>query len=132
MKPSLAPGATAEVRHRVVTDHLVSRYSSAGPAVLSTPWLLFFMEHAAFDALLPHLDEGEHSVGIGFDFQHLAPTLAGATVVATAEVLEINGNQVTLRFEARDDKEVIGRGTHVRAVLELDRFQKRIQRKSRG
>jgi fluoroacetyl-CoA thioesterase len=53
-------------------------------------------------------------------------------VVATAEVTKVEGNMVTLSIEARDDQEVIGRGTHVRAVIELERFNRRIKRKSGG
>ena len=52
------------------------------------------------------------------------------TVVATAEVTKVDGNMVTLSIEARDDTEVIGRGTHVRAVIDVERFNRRIKRKS--
>lgn len=129
MKESLRPGQTGEARHRVVTENLVSFHNPQGPPVLASPWMLSFMEHAAYNAIQPHLDDGEQSVGVGFEFQHLAPTPAGATVVATAEILEVDGNMVRLKIEARDEREVIGSGTHVRAVIDMQRFQKRLQRK---
>ena len=97
--------------------------------MLATPYLLMIMEYAAYNAIAPHLDEGEDSVGVGFDFQHLAPTPAGATVIASAKVTQIDGMMVTLDFEAHDGHEVVGRGTHVRAVLDLTRFRKRLDRK---
>lgn len=129
MKKTLAPGATGEARHRVVTENLVSFRKPAAPPVLATPWLLYVMETAAYNALLPHLDTGEASVGVGFEFQHLAPTPAGDTVVATAEVTAVDGNRVTLDFQARDSRELIARGKHVRAVIQVDRFRQRLKEK---
>lgn len=129
MKSSLTPGATGEAQKRVVTENLVSHHNPHGPPVLATPYLLMIMEYAAYNAIAPHLDEGEDSVGVGFEFQHLAPTPAGATVRATATVTQIEGMMVTLDFEAHDGHEVVGRGKHVRAVLELARFKKRLDRK---
>ena len=129
MKSTLVPGVTGEAQKRVVTENLVSHHNPRGPAVLATPYLLMIMEYAAYNAIAPHLDEGEDSVGVGFDFQHLAPTPAGATVIASAKVTQIDGMMVTLDFEAHDGHEVVGRGTHVRAVLDLTRFRKRLDRK---
>jgi predicted thioesterase len=130
MKPTLQPGVRAEARHRVVSQNLLSSILPGAPPVFATPWMLCVMETAAAEAILPHLDSSEASVGYGFDFQHLAPTPAGMTVVATAEVTKVEGNMVTLSIEARDDSEVIGRGTHVRAVIDVERFNRRIKRKS--
>ena len=132
MKETLVAGVTGENRHRVVSENLVSHYHAKGPPVFGTPFLLLVMEGAAFNALLPHLDDGEQSVGVGFNFEHLAPTLAGATVVARAEVQQVVGNKITLHFEAHDGRQLIGRGTHVRAVLDVERFKKRLRRMEHG
>jgi len=132
MKTTLAPGVTGEARHRVVTENLVSFRKPAAPPVLSTPWLLHVMETAAYNAILPHLDAGEASVGVGFEFEHLAPTPVGDTVVATARVTAVERNRVTLDFEARDSKDLIARGKHVRAIIQTDRFEKRLKEKRGG
>jgi fluoroacetyl-CoA thioesterase len=129
MKPTLVPGVRAEIEHRVVTQHLLNQFVPGGPPVFATPWMLSAMETAAYEAIAPHLDEGEVSVGVGFHFEHLAPTPAGMIVVASAEVTHVEGNRVTLAIEARDELELIGRGTHVRAVLDAERFMRRIRRK---
>jgi predicted thioesterase len=126
MKKTLVPGVMAEARHRVVTENLVSFRKPGAPAVLATPWLLYVMETAAYQAILPHLDDGEASVGTGFEFEHLAPTPAGDTVVATAKVTALKGNRVFLDFEARDSRQLVARGKHVRAVIDKNRFAERI------
>jgi predicted thioesterase len=78
------------------------------------------------------LDPGEASVGYGFEFHHLAPTAVGDTVIATAEITAVEKNMVTLHIEARDSSDVVSRGTHVRAVIDMERFMKRVKRKAPG
>lgn len=129
MKDSLLPGVAAEYRHRVVSENLVRFRKPDAPAVVSTPWVLYAMETAAYEAVRPHLDAGEASVGVGFQFEHLAATPAGDTLVARATITAVEGNKITLDFEARDSHELVARGTHVRMVIEKSRFQKRVDRK---
>jgi fluoroacetyl-CoA thioesterase len=50
--------------------------------------------------------------------------------VATAEVTAIDKNLVTFHIEARDDTELASRGTHVRAIIDMERFMRRVKRKS--
>ncbi len=130
MRDSLQPGAAAEARHRVVTENLVSFRKPGMPPVLCTPWLLQIMEDAAFAAVAAHLDPGEASVGAGFQFEHLAPTPCGETVVATARITEVEGRRVTLAIEARDNQATVARGTHVRAVIDLEKFKTRLKRRA--
>lgn len=129
MKNTLVPGVTGQWRHRVVTENLVSFRKPDAPPVLASPWLLHVMETAAYLAIRPHLDPGEASVGTGFQFEHLAPTPAGDTVVATARVTTVEGNRITLELEARDSHELVARGTHVRAVIDKERFRRRLKKK---
>jgi predicted thioesterase len=90
------------------------------------------METAAYQAVRPHLDAGEVSLGTGFQFEHLAPTPAGDTVVATARVTAVEGNRISLDFEARDSQELIAKGKHVRTVVAAERFMKRVRKKAAG
>ncbi len=129
MKKTLVAGVTGEARHRVVTENLVSFRKPDAPPVLATPWLLHVMETAAYYAILPHLDRGEASVGVAFDFEHLAPTPAGDTVVATAKVVAVEGNRISLEFEACDSHELVARGKHVRMVIDKERFRRRLKKK---
>jgi len=132
MKSSLAAGVRGEYRQRVLTEHLVSYRKKGGPPVLATPWLLYIMETAAYNAILPHLEAGEASVGVGFQFEHLAATPAGDTVIATAVITEVGERRVHLDFEARDSRDVIARGKHVRAVIQKERFMRRVKEKAPG
>jgi predicted thioesterase len=44
-------------------------------------------------------------------------------------VLAVEGRKIRFAVEARDEKEVIGAGTHERVVVNVARFDERVQRK---
>lgn len=130
MKKTLVPGVSGESRQRIVTENLVSFRKPEAPPVLATPWLLYIMETAAYEAIKPHLDAGEASVGVGFEFEHLAATPAGDTVVATARVTAVDDRRIALDFEARDSRQLVAKGKHVRAVVQIDRFMARFKKQT--
>jgi predicted thioesterase len=53
-------------------------------------------------------------------------------VKATAEVVRVEGRTVYFKVRAEDERELIGEGTHERVVVNLGRFDKRVQDKARG
>jgi fluoroacetyl-CoA thioesterase len=81
---------------------------------------------AAVEHLLP---AGHQSLGIHLDVRHFAATPIGMNVIATAELVGVEGRTLSFRVEACDDKEPIGGGTHQRVVVNLARFDERVQRK---
>jgi len=62
----------------------------------------------------------------------MAPRKARAIAVrpATAEVVGVEGRTIRFRVEARDERELIGDGTHERVVVNVAKFDQRVQRKS--
>jgi fluoroacetyl-CoA thioesterase len=124
-------GARGSFSLVVAADHLANRFKDATlPPVLATPVMIMMMENAALNAIKPYLDAGESAVGTRIDVQHLAATPAGRTVIAEAEVTKVAGRQVGFRIEASDGDERIGAGTHERMVIDLARFNERLNRKS--
>jgi enoyl-CoA hydratase/carnithine racemase/predicted thioesterase len=90
--------------------------------VCSTPSMILAMELAARKLLLPHLEENEESVGVSVDIEHLAPTPKGETVEARATLVRAEKGQFEFEVSARDANKQIGRGTHQRAVVKMDKF----------
>jgi len=124
-------GARGRFSLVVAADHLANRFKDATlPPVLATPVMIMMMENAALNAIKPYLDAGETAVGTRIDVEHLAATPAGRTVIAEAEVTKVAGRQVGFRIEASDRAERIGTGTHERMVIDLARFNERLNRKS--
>ncbi len=130
MKRSPRVGETGELSFVVTEQHAIDFADNQMPAVLSTPWLIWFLEHAAREAMLPLLEEGESTVGVHVDVEHLAPTPLGQQVTCTARVINSDGSLVTMQFEAHDSQERIARGMHKLRVIRCDRFAKRVQAKT--
>jgi fluoroacetyl-CoA thioesterase len=97
--------------------------------VLATPVMINLMEAAALDAIEHLLPQGYQSLGIRLDVTHHAATPVGMQVAATARVVAVDGRKVRFEVEARDEKEIIGAGTHERVVVNVARFDERVQRK---
>ncbi|HEY6820851.1 MAG TPA: hotdog domain-containing protein, partial [Burkholderiales bacterium] len=81
---------------------------------------------AAIERLLP---PGHQSLGTVLNVRHIAATPVGMRVSARAEVTAVSGRTVTFRVEARDEKDLIGDGTHERVVVNVAKFDQRVQRK---
>ncbi len=102
------------------------------PAILATPWLIAELEYTARDALAACLDSNERSVGVSVDIEHLAPAPEGFTVTCRARVIHVALPYVTFQVEAHDGQEMIARGIHKRAVIDVDRLARRVERKRRA
>jgi predicted thioesterase len=50
-------------------------------------------------------------------------------VRATAEVTRVEGNKIEFHVEAHDEVELIGEGSHKRVIVNVERFDKRVQMK---
>jgi predicted thioesterase len=44
-------------------------------------------------------------------------------------VVRVEGRTVDFRVEARDEKDLIGEGTHQRVIVNVAKFDQRVQRK---
>jgi predicted thioesterase len=124
-----ASGHSNSCRFQVEPQHLIDFASSDMPAVLSTPWLIKWLEQTAREALRPFLQDGEASVGTEVDIRHLAPTPLGSEVTCVARVISAEGNTVYFQVEASDGQELVARGVHRRAVISQARFLERVKRK---
>lgn len=90
--------------------------------VFSTPSMIALMENAAVRAIQGRLEPGESSVGTHMDISHDSPTPVGMKVWAEAEVTAVDGRRVSFNVSAYDEKGPIGKGTHERAVIRVDKF----------
>lgn len=123
-------GTTGERTFTVEAAHAISFGENGPPPVLSTPWLVWFLEHAALDAALPFLEPGEITVGTRIEIDHLAPTPLGMQVTCTARIVHSEGPVISYQLEASDGQETIARGFHKRRAVKVDRFTARVQKKA--
>ncbi|MGJ5815018.1 thioesterase family protein [Paludibaculum fermentans] len=97
--------------------------------VLSTPHMIAYMEWASRNTIKHLLDENEDSVGTTVNIRHLGATPVGMSVTFTATVLEVVDRRIVFRVEARDEKELVGEGTHERFVINIPKFIARLAAK---
>lgn len=100
-------------------------YKSGGLPVFATPGMIALMECAAFN-LLKNEPVGMDSVGIEINVQHLRACLTGTHVLATATVTAVNGNRVSFELTASDEKGEIGKGTHIRYLIDAEKFMSKL------
>jgi fluoroacetyl-CoA thioesterase len=125
----LRPGLTGSADLLVGVEHTAPSIGSGLVPVLGTPVMINVIEAAALAAAEHLLPAGYQSLGIHLDVRHFAATPIGMRVRATAELIRVEGRTLTFRVEARDDKEPIGDGTHQRVVVNVARFDERVQQK---
>jgi fluoroacetyl-CoA thioesterase len=128
----LSIGLKGEASILVGDAQTAPRVGSGRVRVLATPVMINMMEAAALDAIESLLPDGHQSLGTQLNVGHYAATPVGMTLRATAEVTKIDGRNVEFRVEAFDDRERIGDGTHARVVVNVERFDQRIQKKLQG
>jgi predicted thioesterase len=58
--------------------------------------------------------------------------LIEAKIKASAVVTRVEGRNIYFDVSAEDEKEPIGGGTHERVIVNVERFDKRVQRKISG
>jgi predicted thioesterase len=126
---SVRPGLTGTAELTVAPEHTAPRVGSGQIAVLATPVMINLIEAAALAAVEHLLPAGHQSLGTHLDVRHFAATPVGLRVAAVAKVVAVEGRTVTFRVEARDEREPIGDGTHARVVVNVARFDQRVQRK---
>ena len=126
---SIEIGLKGRAETTVVYENTAAAVGSGLVPVFATPSMIALMEQAAASSLLAHLDEGQGSVGIHLDVSHEAATPIGMKVWAESEVTEINGKQIVFSVSAYDEAGLIGRGTHKRALITVERFLAKVEQK---
>ncbi len=90
--------------------------------VYATPCMVALMEGAACESIAPFLAEGESSVGTALNLCHTAATPVGMEVRAESVVTAVEGRKVTFEITAFDEAGQIGKATHERVIIKVDRF----------
>jgi len=128
MKETLAPGLSGRRRHAIDRERTIG-FMGEALRVYSTPSMLHDIEHTCRNVLLDHLDEGEDSVGVRVELDHLGATLLDSWVDVSVRVTGVEGPRIDLEIEVRDELgETVGRAKHGRFVVEVERQRRRLER----
>ena len=116
----------------VSEEHTAPSIGSGKVRVLATPVMINLIEAAALAAIEHLLPPGYQSLGTHLDVHHVAATPVGMRVRAVAEVTSAEGRTVTFRVSASDQVDQIGHGVHQRVIVNVAKFDVRVQKKLSG
>jgi predicted thioesterase len=112
---------------KVVTENDTAQIVGSGTLpVFATPMMVALMENAAMKTAEQLLQEGESTVGSELNIKHLRPTAIGEEVSATAALIAQEGRKLTFTVVATDKNGTIGEGTHIRYIVNIEKFMSKI------
>jgi fluoroacetyl-CoA thioesterase len=119
VKNSLQPGIDHTVDATVTADmspaHLPVK-------VLSTPMMIQLIELTCLQSVVPHLDDGETTVGTHVCVSHVAAAQEGEVVTVDGRLVEVEKRRLRFEVSAKVGDRLLGEGTHERAVIDTSRF----------
>jgi predicted thioesterase len=127
---TLQPGRIGSASVVVDEAHTAPRLGSGRAPVFASPAMIALIEAAAVACVEDQLDPRQETLGIHLDVEHIAATPVGLNVTATAELIERNGRKLVFKVEARDERELIGRGRHTRVIVDSARFRAKVAAKT--
>ena len=127
---SLTVGLRGHFESVVTETNTAAAVGSGSLPVFATPMMVALMEGAAVNALEGYLAEGESSVGTHMDISHDSATPVGIKVWAEAELTAVDDRARTFSVTAYDEAGPIGKGRHIRFLVQSERFLAKAQKKT--
>jgi fluoroacetyl-CoA thioesterase len=118
-------GPSAEVHLTVTDDDTALAFRSGVVPVLATPRVVALVEEATCLAIAQQLGEGETSVGMRVQLDHLAPVKVGSTVRATARLEGQEGRRLVFSVNVTDSSGLVAAGKVTRAVVNVAGFMEK-------
>lgn len=118
----LTTGSKGKAEVKVDDTNTAVTMGSGSLKVFATPAMIALIEKAACSALDGQLEDGMTTVGTKLDVAHVAATPVGMTVTADATLTEIDNRRLVFKVVTKDEKDVIGKGTHERFIVNAEKF----------
>jgi len=118
-------GTTGTAKTIVSKNNTAKSVKSGSLEVYSTPMMIALMEEAACNSL--QLEEGQTSVGTYIAVEHKVASGLDNEVIAVATVTEVEGRKITFTVTAKSSDMEIGEGTHIRYIVDAERFMSKVK-----
>ncbi len=120
-------------KEQTVTQEMsAARVGSGLVDVFATPMLVALVEQTCYESVLPHLDEGQGTVGTLVNVSHVSATPIGMRVWCDSELTEVDRRRLVFSVKAYDEAGLIGEGTHERFVIDTAKFMEKLNGKVKG
>ena len=118
----LKPGITLYLEKTVSQKDTATAFGSGTVDVFATPSMIALMEETAHKSVMPYLDSKNTTVGFEVNIKHFKAVQVGEEVVSSSILTEVNKRKLTFSVKVLHDGETVGKGTHVRYVVDKAQF----------
>jgi fluoroacetyl-CoA thioesterase len=117
---------TSIIKESVVTENDTAlKLGSGDLEVYATPAMIALMENTAKSLVINEIPSGYTTVGIEMNVKHTKASKVGANINCNATLIKADGKKLFFDIEVSDDDGTIGKGSHIRYVVNADDFMKR-------
>jgi len=116
------PGLAATVELSVKEGDTAEALRSGDVPMLATPRVVALAEEASVQAVRDQLDDGDTTVGVRVQLDHVLAVPVGGSVRAEAKLESIEGRRLTFVFSINSDQGLVAAGKVTRVIVHRDRF----------
>lgn len=117
MKPGLVPGAKISFAVTVTPDMHPAFDGMTVHEVMSTVTMIYYMEKAGREMIVPFLEEEEEGSGFALDIKHVGPAVAGQEVTFRAVCTEVGAKRIVCEVTAETRINLVGEGIFTQAIF---------------
>ncbi|MGB5990229.1 MAG: thioesterase family protein [Marinifilaceae bacterium] len=127
MEKELKEGLSFKQTITVETKHTAKTWGSGNLDVYATPAMVGLMENTALKCISEYIEEGNDTVGIEINTQHIKATLVGKEVSCEAVLTKVDGKKLFFEIKAWDEVGEIGSSKHTRFIINTEKFLNRLK-----
>lgn len=131
MSAELKVGMSHEMERQTTEEMSAQNVYPHVPDVYATRAMVGHIEEVCADMVLPHLGQGEQTVGIGMKFKHMGATPLGMKVRFTSKLTQVEGRKLTFEVEGFDEVEKIAEAVHERFIINAEKFNAKVAEKAK-
>jgi len=117
MKQGLTKGQTVTIEVKVTPEMFAQFEGRVVHPAYSTVSMIYHMEWASRQIILPFLEEHEEGMGGSVSAKHLLPSPEGAILTITAELSEFKENVIVTDVMVKNGEKLVGTGEVKQVIL---------------
>jgi fluoroacetyl-CoA thioesterase len=104
-------------------QHTADALGNAGMTVLGTPYVVWMVEAAAYQAIRAYLAPDEGVAGVHVNCYHIAPAAVGSVAVAEVRLAGRDRGRLRFTFEVTGSETRLAYGTYESIVLPWEKLR---------